>query len=108
MAKSPSEVDKAIVEEFKITDDIELSPQEKAQFVKSQVDQYKQVIWRERVETMICQSQMLSDDKAIAQEAGTKNLQHQAMIKQFATAIRTLTTLLKEMEDGQASSNLTK
>lgn len=97
MAFSPLDADKATVKESGITNDVELSTADKAQFIETQIDQYKQVIWRERVEAVICQQQMLSEDKAIAQESSNKNLQHQTMIKQFTVAIKTLQTLLKEL-----------
>lgn len=94
---SPLKYDKGIVKEFKITQDVDSESQ--TGFVRSQLDQIKSALYRERVELIISQAQVdLAEDPIIKNQHQGKLDEHRLLIKQFVRSIDVLSVLLNELE----------
>lgn len=95
--KSPLKYDEEIVKEFKIENDVDAEA--KLGFVRSQLEQIKQAMYRERVELVISQTQVDgATDEVMKSQHNGKVTEHRLMIGQFVRSISVLTVLLDELE----------
>lgn len=94
---SPLEYDESVIKEFAIEHDLETEA--KLGFVRSQLEQIKAALYRERVELIISQTQVdgATDEVMKSNHAG-KLTEHRLMIGQFVRSINVLTVLLDELE----------
>lgn len=93
---SPLEYDAKIVKEFKIEHD--LDPEAKLGFVRAQLEQITQALYRERVELLISQTQVDgATDEVMRSQHNGKLTEHRLMIGQFVRSISVLTVLLDEL-----------
>lgn len=94
---SPLEYDNEVVKEFKIENDLE--PETKLGFVRTQLEQIKQALYRERVELVISQTQVDgATDEVMRGQHNSKVIEHRLMVGQFVRSISVLTVLLDELE----------
>ncbi len=94
--KSPLEYDEAIVKEFSIEHDLESDV--KLNFVRTQLEQITQALYRERVELIISQTQVDgATDEVMKSQHNGKLTEHRLMIGQFVRSISVLTVLLDEL-----------
>lgn len=94
---SPLAYDAAIIEEFKIKD-IDLEISQKVGFVRAQITEMKNILWRSRQELIMAENQAKSKDTTVASNAGPKIFEHRFTIQQFVESIKILTVLLHELE----------
>lgn len=93
------EQDAKVLKEFGIDTASDLEDEMKIGHVRSQVDEFKKVLWRERVELLISlrQVEKATDDIIKNQHQG-KVSERRLMIKQFTHSVEVLTELLHELE----------
>jgi len=92
------DVYKQLIEEFNITENMELDSEFRTVFVKNQFDEIKKILWREVVDYIIAQNMSESDDETVAQAGSTKKTEKRSNIKQFARALRAYNELVAELE----------
>lgn len=97
---SPLEYDNEIVKTYKITYDVDHDT--KIGFVRSQLEQIKAALYRERVELIISEVQVeKAEDDIIRNQHQGKVGEHKLLIKQFVRSVDVLTELLDELESTQ-------
>lgn len=98
--KSPLAYDNELVKKYEIDNDVE--HEAKIGFVRSQLDQIKQALYRERVELIISEVQVeKAEDDIIRNQHQGKVGEHKLLIRQFVRSIGVLTELLDELETTQ-------
>lgn len=95
---SPLKYDAGIVKEFGITAKEDVEDVIKLSYVRSQLDEIKKFLWRERVELQLAEAQKKSDVEALAAAASSKVADHRNNIKGIIASVRVLTELLGELE----------
>lgn len=95
---SPLKYDEKLAKEFdiKAIDDVEGAF--KLNYVRTQLDEIKKFLWRERVELQLAEAQAKTDVEALAAEARNKVASHRSNIKGVLASIRVLAELLSELE----------
>lgn len=97
--KSPLELDKATVAEYKITDDIEISPVQKIGFLQDQLEQIQGMHWRARVD-MLHAARLQEDKNPTLREKGLSNMAtHRNEMEQSIGAIKMIRTLIEELRE---------
>lgn len=95
--KSPLALDKATVEKYGITDDIEVSPVQKMGFLQDQLEQIKSMHYRARVD-MLHAARLQEEKNEVLKEKGLSNMaQHRNEMEQTIGAIKMLNTLIEEL-----------
>jgi hypothetical protein len=97
--QSPLSYDEAIKKEFNIKNEFELEPELRLGFVRTQLDEIKKFLQRERVELILAEAQAASDVEAIAAEAKTKVAAHRNTIKGIVASISILSQFVDELKD---------
>lgn len=98
--KSPLEYDGKIVKEYGITNDVDQDA--KIGFVRTQLDQIKSALYRERVDLVVSETQVeQAEDDIMRNQHQGKVGEHRLMIKQFNRTIDVLGVLLEELEFDQ-------
>lgn len=95
---SPLSEDMEVVKEFKLTQEMDLPTDQKIAFVQSQINELKQMAWRERV-NILHANRLRKDENEVMRSRGENNLvDHRNSLRQFTGGITTLAALLKELE----------
>jgi len=95
--KSPLGYDAEIVKEFGIKDDIETEV--KFGFVRSQLDEIKKALWRERVDLIMAETQVeKATEENVKAHHQQKVTERRAVIRQFVNSIEVLKALSDELE----------
>lgn len=95
---SPLKYDEALKSELGVTKDIELSDVEKLGYVRSQFDEIKKLLFRERLELMMAEAQTKSDLEAFAADAKSKVAQHRTQIKNIILTLGVVKSFVGELE----------
>lgn len=95
---SPLKYDKNIVKEFGIETADEVEGEVKLAYVRTQLDEIKKFLWRERVELQLAEAQATSDVEALAAKAKGDIASHRSNLKGILASIRVLTELRNELE----------
>lgn len=96
---SPLEYDAAVVKEFGITAAEEVEDELKVGHVRTQLEEVKKFLWRERVELQLAEAQTKSEVEALAAKARSDVASHRSNIKGVVVTVRVLAELLRELED---------
>ncbi len=100
--KSALDYDKKIQKEFKIDESVDQDMVFKIAHVRTQIEEIKKFLWRERVELILGESQAESTDELVAQKGRSNVAEKRSNIKQVVRSIRTLTGFLNELEAQEA------
>lgn len=95
---SPLKYDEGIVKEFGLKISSELDDIYKLNFARTQLDEIKKFLYRERVELLLAEGQAKSDVEALAAKAKSDIASHRANIKGIALSIGTLEKLVEELQ----------
>lgn len=98
---SPLSEDRETVKEFALTAEMDLPTDQKIAFVQSQINELRQMAWRERV-NILHANRLRKDENEVMRSRGENNLiDHRNSLRQFTGGIKTLAALLKELEAEQ-------
>lgn len=95
---SPLKYDAGIVKEFGIKTVHELKNVEQLQYVRSQYDEIKKFLYRERVELILAETQAKSEVEVLAASARNKIAEHRNNIKGVVASLEALGKLVHELE----------
>lgn len=95
---SPLEDDAKIVKEFSIKAEHEMDDVWKVSYVRSQLEEIKKFLWRERTELLMAEGQAKNSVEELAAKARTDVATHRSTIKGVLLSIGVLNDLLKELE----------
>lgn len=95
---SPLEYDESIVKEFGIKAEHELDAVVKLNYVRSQLDEIKKFLWRERVELQLAEAQVAGGVEALIADARNKVAAHRTNLKGIIASIDVLNKLVHELE----------
>lgn len=95
---SPLKYDEGIVKEFGLKITSELDDVYKLNFARTQLEEIKKFLYRERIELLLAEGQVRSDIEAIAGKAGGDIANHRSNIKGIALSIGTLEKLVEELQ----------
>lgn len=96
---TPLKQDRDTVKEFNLTEVHELPNDQKLAFLQAQRQELLHGIWRERVNVLHA-LRLQQDDNETLKNKGLSNItEHKNTIKQFAGAVGTIDTLIKELEN---------
>lgn len=90
--------DQDLIKEFGITPEDDIDPELKLAYVRSQLDEVKKFLWRERVELQLAESQVKSGLSHVAAGASVKVEEHRNNIKGIILSVRRLTELKNDLE----------
>ena len=96
--KSALDYDKKIKEEFGIDEVVEQDEVFKIAHVRSQLEEIKKFLWRERVELLLGESQVESTDELVSGKGRSQVTEKRSNIKQIVRTIKVLDGLLRELE----------
>lgn len=100
--KSPLAADNELVKEFGIDQQSDLEPLFKLGYVRTQIDEFKKVIYRNRVDAVISQDLVERADKDgnvdLANEARKNLSNYRNVIKQMTSACQLMIKLKNELE----------
>lgn len=97
-AYSPLSQDKETVKEFKLTEVHELPTDRKLAFLQAQREELLNGIWRERVNILHALRLQTDSNEALAMKGNNNIVEHKNAVRQFAGGVRTIDTLIKELE----------
>ena len=95
---SPLEYDAKLVKELNIPAEVEVELLFKLAHVRTQVDEIKKFLWRERVELILGQTQADNPDELVAAKGKQQVTEHRSNIKQVVRSIATLIELQNALE----------
>lgn len=95
---SPLKYDEKVVKEFGIKAIAELDDVAKLNYVRTQYDEIKKFLWRERVELILAETQSKTDVEALAADARSKVAQHRTSIKGIVNSLEALGKFVNELE----------
>lgn len=95
---SPLKYDEEVVKEFGLKLSSELTDTYKLNFARTQLDEIKKFLYRERIELLLAEGQAKSDTEALAAKAKSDIATHRANIKGIALSIGTLEKLVEELQ----------
>jgi len=95
---SQLDYDKALVKEFSIKEKHEPEDMFKLAHARTQLDEIKKFLWRERVELLLSEAQTKSEVEALAASAKSKVAEHRSNIKNILLSIEVLDELVAELE----------
>lgn len=90
--------DEELAKEFGIKAEHDVEDVFKLTYVRTQLDEVKKFLWRERVELQMAEGQAKSDVEALAAKARGDVATHRSNIKGILLSIGTLNELAKELE----------
>ena len=96
---SPLEYDAKIVKEFGIDKDLDLDQVAKLGFARTQFDEIKKMLWRERVDLQLAEEQSKTEIEALAAEARNKVAAYRNNIKGYVKSLKVLKRLVDELEN---------
>ncbi len=98
----PLAVDKKIVEEFGLTGVEELDPEKdfKMAYLTEQLNQLKMMLFRSRVDLILTENLLKSDNEAIQAKGNENRTQFRNDIRQTAGAIQTILKLRDQVKKG--------
>jgi hypothetical protein len=106
--KSPLELDKANVKEYKVPAEVELHPRQKLAFLEDQLNQIKALHWRSRVD-MLHAARLQEDDNPTLRDKGYQNMaQHRNEVQQTIGGIMMINKLINELKDENKDLGETK
>lgn len=97
--KSPLELDKATVKQYKITDDIEISPVQKIGFLQDQLEQIQGMHWRARVDMLHSKRLQEDPNPTLSEKVFNNMATHRNEIEQSIGAIKMIRTLIEELRE---------
>jgi len=95
---SPLDYDLKVIKEFGIDDKIDLAPSQKLGFSRTQFEEIQKFLWRERMELMMAEAQMVGASEAVIANAQTKVAEHRNNIRGIVASLRLLADLTHELE----------
>jgi len=95
---NPLKIDAETKKTFDITPEVDNEDVEKLGFCRAQRDEYRKMLWRERVELIIARRQAESKDQIVQIESAKNVMSHTSGIEQFVRAIKVLNELIAELE----------
>lgn len=95
---SPLAYDDKIKKEFKIDDTVDQEHVFKLAHVRTQLEEIKKFLWRERVELILAETQATDANDVIADKGRSNATEKRNNIKQVVRSIRVLDQLQKELE----------
>lgn len=95
---SPLKYDENIVKEFKLKPESELETVYKLSYARTQLEEIKKFLYRERVELLLAEGQAKSNIEILAGQAQQKIIEHRNNIKGVALSIGILEKLVEELE----------
>lgn len=99
---SPLKYDAERVKEFAITEAVDLDGVLKLSFVRTQFDEIKKMLWRERVDLILAEEQAKlfaeQDKDEMVNEAKKKILSYRSNIQGYVRSLNTLKTLKDELD----------
>lgn len=95
---SPLAYDQKVKKEFGIDDDFEQEPALRVGFVRTQYEEIKKFLQRERIDLLLSEVQANSEIEAIAASARNKVAEHRNNIKGIVMSLTLLKKLLNELE----------
>lgn len=95
--ESPLKYDEKVIKEFSIDKDIDQEEIFKLAYVRSQLDEIKKFLWRERVDLILSEVQAKNANEALAAEANTKIASHRNNITGIVASVRALLKLQDEL-----------
>lgn len=95
--KSPLEVDKQTVKEFKIPKDIEFHPRQKLAFLEAQLRELKAAQWRARVDVIHAKRLQESENEVLKNKGFTNESEHKNQVNQFTGGIIMIQKLIDEL-----------
>lgn len=93
----PLKYDEAIVKEFGIKDNYEMDPIYKVSFARTQLEEIKKFLWRERIELLLAEGQAQSEIEALAASAAAKVAEHRTNIKGVCLSIDILEQFVEKL-----------
>lgn len=90
-------MDAAVRAEYGITDDIDVSNDQKVLFIKQQIDEMQRMLWRERVDIILSSRLMNDPSDTLAEKGRQTNNEKRHNARQIAMAITTLQNFLKQL-----------
>lgn len=95
--KSPLELDNAVVKEFGITPEVDQDLVFKLAYVRSQKEEIKKMLWRERVDLILAENQVNSDIELIADKGRQLKTEKRNNIRQIVGSLERLMVLEDEL-----------
>jgi hypothetical protein len=95
---SPLAIDNELIKEFVITSDVDLSTDLKLAFLKAQEEEFKKVIWRNRMDLVLSKKLQESNDERLAEKGRQNAVEYRTTIKQLVGAVETIQQFIKELE----------
>lgn len=95
---SPLKYDEAVVKELGVKAEHQLEPEAQLGYVRTQYDEIKKFLYRERVELILAETQAKSDVEALAAKARSDIASHRSNIKGVVASLSVLSELVKELE----------
>lgn len=99
---SPLKIDQALVKEFEVTEELDLEPEVQLAIVRSQLDEFQKVLYRERLNTVISTlliEKAQKEDKPELEAKFRENLSsNRMMVRQFSQSAKIVAELKRELE----------
>jgi hypothetical protein len=96
--KSPLSVDKATVEKYKITPDIDVSPMMKLSYIETQYQEIQHQLWRSRVDAIHAIRLAESNNEVLKAKGNNNYAQHVNEVQQFVGALHMLKNMMDELK----------
>jgi hypothetical protein len=100
--KSPLQADRDLAKEFGIDEETDLEPVFKLGYVRAQIDEFKKVIYRNRVDALISlnliELSQKAKDEAMESKARENLTNYRNVIKQMTGAVELMEQLKNELE----------
>lgn len=95
---SPLKYDEGIIKKFGIKAELDLEDIGKLTFARNYLDEVKKLLWRERQELILSETQAKVNEGALQAKALTEIESHLSNLKGIYASIETLTKLVHELE----------
>lgn len=95
---SPLSQYKALVKEFNLTEIHDLAVDQKLAFLQAQRQELINGIWRESVNVLHALRLQTDSIEALAMKGNNNIVEHKNAVRQFAGGVKTIDTLIKELE----------
>lgn len=96
---SPLKSDQVTVKEFDIDESVDVGVEFKIGFARTQCDEIKKALWRERCDLLVAQYQVeQADDDNIKVQHQSKVAEKKMLIKQFVRTVKVYNELISELE----------
>lgn len=103
---TPLEIDNKVCAEFGIKGDVELEDLNKHAYVKSQLDEIRKALYRQRVDHILAINQLENakkgkESEAVLSQYQAKVSEYRHNIRQFTASVTTLLELVDELESAE-------